>query len=474
MTSMNDRNTLSRRDAIRTGVAALAGGAATMAFGSGTSALAFALQRTRTMIKDVQTMMMQGGRTYTLVRIIADNGQYGIGEAYGSPGVSVAEQILAIKPRLVGKNPHDIDVIYTNLDRGAPSLSGTRTDGSAHNLLRAASGIEMALWDLAGKLLGVPLSELFGGRFREHVRAYRSTNPADPWNKESCREWAAMIREHPSGFTASKVGVFRTNSIWTAPAPAPPAAGRAAGPGVGGGAAPAPARGGGGRITPYLDATKDTGNRHLTTMELRRIGQAFENIREAIGWEHDIMCHCHWEMDLASAIQLARVLEPVKPFFLEDPLMVDYNESWNRLVDASPVTIMMGENLARREGFRPFITNQACHIVNPDLRNSGGFLETKRIADMASVYGIAMCSHNTASQVHTYQVAQWATSIRDYLMGETVTGTGTWMDQVVQLDGPYIEKGYINASDKPGTGVELNKDVVIAHLATGAQWWGDL
>jgi L-alanine-DL-glutamate epimerase-like enolase superfamily enzyme len=209
-------------------------------------------------------------------------------------------------------------------------------------------------------------------------------------------------------------------------------------------------------------------------MELRRIGQAFENMREAVGWEHDIMCHCHWEMDLASAIQLARVLEPVKPFFLEDPLMVDYNESWDRLMEASPVTIMMGENLARREGFRPFIVNQACHIINPDLRNSGGFLETKRIADLASLYGISMCTHNTASQVHTYQVAQWATTIRDYLMGETVTGTGSWMDEVVKLDAPYFEKGYIKASDKPGTGVELNKEVVVAHLAQGAQWWGDL
>jgi L-alanine-DL-glutamate epimerase-like enolase superfamily enzyme len=472
---------LSRRDALRAGAAALAGGAATMAFGSSTSALAYALQRTKAKIKDVQTMMLQGGRTYTLVRIVADNGVYGIGEAYGSPGVSVADQILSIKPRLVGKSPHDIDVIYTNLDRGAPSLSGTRTDGSAHNLLRAASGIDMALWDLSGKLLGAPISDLFGGRFRERVRMYRSTSPANPWDKASCREWAQMIKEHPSGFTASKVGVFRTSSIWTTPpaeqagrggAPAP--AGRGGGAGPAGAAAPAAAGRAGGRAAPYLDATKDTGNRHLTTMELVRIGQAFENMREAVGWEHDIMCHCHWEMDLASAIQLARVLEPVKPFFLEDPLMVDYSESWDRLMEASPVTIMMGENLARREGFRPFIVNQACHIINPDLRNSGGFLETKRIADLGSLYGISMCTHNTASQVHTYQVAQWATSIRDYLMGETVTGGGGFMDEVVKVDTPYIEKGYIKANDRPGTGVELNKEVVVAHLAQGAQWWGDL
>src|SRR5689334_10944363 len=101
--------TVSRRELIRTGTAALAAGAASMALGPQLSA---ALQKARTRIKDIQTMMMQGGRTYTLVRIITDDGHYGVGEAYGSPGVSVADQILSLKPQLVGKNPHDIDVIY--------------------------------------------------------------------------------------------------------------------------------------------------------------------------------------------------------------------------------------------------------------------------------------------------------------------------------------------------------------------------
>ena len=448
MSTNNTRDKLSRRDVIRAGTVAMAAGAATLVFGNALTALA----RTRTKIKDVQTMTIQSGRTYVLVRIITDDGHYGIGEAYGTPGVSVADQILALKPTLVGKNPQEIDVLYTFLGDGAASLSGTRTDGSAHNLMRAASGIEMALWDLAGKLLGTPTSELLGGKFRDHVRVYDHSRPSNPFDKAVCRDWAAQLKQHPSGFTAHKVDIQRTGTLWDTP----PTQANAQAP------------------TRILDNGKDPGNRHLTTLELRRIGQAFENMREAIGWEHDLMVHCHWELDLSSAIQLARVVEPVKPLFLEDPLGVDYNASWNRLVDASPVPILMGENLSRREGFLPFISNQACHIVNPDLRNSGGFLETKRIADMASVYGISLSTHNTGSQVYTYQAAQWAASIRDYLWGETVTGEGGWMDQVVQLDGPYIQKGYIKVSDKPGTGVELNKDVVMAHLAAGQRWWGDI
>jgi L-alanine-DL-glutamate epimerase-like enolase superfamily enzyme len=83
-----------------------------------------------------------------------------------------------------------------------------------------------------------------------------------------------------------------------------------------------------------------------------------------------------------------------------------------------------------------------------------------------------MANHNTGSQVFTYSTAQWASSIHDYMAVETITGQGGWMDQVLVLDGPYIKNGFIEVSNKPGTGIELNPDVVKAHLATGEKWWG--
>src|SRR5262249_26232588 len=116
--------------------------------------------------------------------------------------------------------------------------------------------------------------------------------------------------------------------------------------------------------------------------------------------------------------------------------------------------------------------NQGCDIVNPDLRNSGGLLETKRIADMAAVWGLPMSNHNTGSQVYTWTAIQWAASIRDYIACETVTGQGNWMDQVLVLDQPYIKHGFIQGPDMPGLGIELNPDVVKAHLAPGEAWWG--
>jgi L-alanine-DL-glutamate epimerase-like enolase superfamily enzyme len=378
---------------------------------------------------------LKGPRTYTLVKVVADDGLYGIAEAYGSPAIGVKDQVLGMKPLLVGKDPLEIDTIYTFMGSHGDSLSGSRTDGSAHSLMRAASGIEMALWDLAGKALGVPTTTLLGGKFREKVRVYDHEAPRNMLDKASCRQWVEKIKADPSGFTAHKFGFPHTN--------------------------------------PANDKGRDLSNRVLTTKELIQIRQGFENCREAIGWDHDIMVHCHWEFDVRTAIQLAEAVEPIKPLWLEDPLQeVEYSEGWKRLSAASRVPICTGENTERREGFKDFIVNQGCDIIHPDLRNSGGFLETKRIADMASVFGLPIATHNTGSQLHTWATCQWAGSIRDYMACETVTGIGNWMDQLLQLDGPYIKDGFIRITDKPGLGVDLNPDVVKAHLAPGEQWWG--
>lgn len=398
-----------------------------------------ASERKRVKIRDVQVMMLQGpSRTYTLVKVTSDAGVYGIAEAYGSPGVGVKEQILSLKPWLVGKDPLEIDALYTHMGEGTSNLSGTRTDGSAHNLMRAVSGIEMALWDLAGKVLEVPTTTLLGGRFRDKVRVYDHAAPRNMFDKASTAEWAAKAKAHPSGFTCHKFGLQ----------------------------AEPPASGG------QRPSVADDPSRVLSPKKLMAVQTGWESCRDAIGWDHDLMVHCHWEFDLRTSIQIAEAVESAKPVWLEDPLPPDYTDSWKRLSLASKVPICMGENLARREGFLGFIVNQGCDILHPDLRNSGGFLETKRIADMAHVFGMPMANHNTGSQVNTYASAQWAASIRDYIALETITGEGGWMDQVLLLDGPYIKDGFIEVTDKPGLGIELNPDIVRAHLAPGETWWG--
>ena len=169
-----------------------------------------AAERKRVKIRDVQVMVMQGAsRNYTLIKITSDAGLYGIAEAYGTPGVGVKEQVLSLKPWLVGKDPLEIDKLYTQMGEGTRDLSGTRTDGSAHNLMRAVSGIEMALWDLAGKILEVPTSTLLGGKFRDKVRVYDHAAPRNMLDKASVADWAAKVKAHPSGSPATSSD-FRT------------------------------------------------------------------------------------------------------------------------------------------------------------------------------------------------------------------------------------------------------------------------
>jgi L-alanine-DL-glutamate epimerase-like enolase superfamily enzyme len=153
-------------------------------------------------------------------------------------------------------------------------------------------------------------------------------------------------------------------------------------------------------------------------------------------------------------------------------MIPDYSESWKRLVASSRVPICTGENLSRRQGFKDFILNQALDIAQPDIRNTGGLLETKRIADLAEIFGVPMANHNTGSLVCTMATIQWAAAVRDYTACETVLGRGGWMDEVLVLAGRPVRDGFIEVPNKPGLGLELNPDVVKAHLAPGETWWG--
>jgi len=416
---------LTRRSFLQTAAA----GAATAGWLLNYRALA-ATMKGKTKIRDVRTMVVDGGRTtgrnYTYVRIDTDQGPWGFGEAYGTPGIGIKEQVHALKPMLVGQDPLEIETILVKLDR--------HNDGSAHSFYRAISGIDMALFDLAGKILNVPVSTLLGGRKRDKVRVYDHAAPRNMWDKASCKEWAARCKENKSGFTCHKFSLRHTDA--------------------------------------KEDPGRDLANRLLSSKELRLVRQGFENCREAIGDEHDIMVHCHWEYDLRTSIDLAKAVAPIKPVWLEDPLPVAYSESWKRLAEMCEVPLCTGENWMRRAEAQPFIVNSACDILHPDLRNSGGFLETRKMADLADLYFLPMATHNTGSVINTLGTCHWASTIRDFLACETIVGKNDWMDDVVLHEGPVIQGGFVAIPDKPGLGLELNPDTVKAHLGAGEQWWG--
>ncbi|HVA00998.1 MAG TPA: mandelate racemase/muconate lactonizing enzyme family protein [Terriglobia bacterium] len=421
-----------RRDFLKTLAAAVPASAALPAY----QAMAAPLRK-KVKITDVKVMVVQGTAPWNMVKIETDGGVTGIGEAYWGRGVK--DVILGyLRSLAVGEDPLNIEPLYSKMvlsTSGAGSLAGVT--------VTAISGVEIALWDLAGKLLGVPVYTLLGGKYRDGVRAYWTGQPEDILSPASCREFASMVKNSPLGITAVKPAFY---SIPALPTPWHPS-------------------------SDHLYGIPTT---HLTRQALSQITRGYENLRAALGEEIDIAVHCHWEYDLIDALELARAVAPIKPMWLEDPMPPAYSESWSKLTQESPVPILTGENLYKREGFAPFILNQGCHMVQIDIPKAGGLLESKKIADMAALYYLPICSHNASSPVGTIASAHAAASMRDFRAQEFSPGTlkPEEYEKAVIYDGPVIQDGKWRILDKPGLGVELNEDYVRAHLLPGEEWWG--
>ncbi len=395
-----------------------------------------ASMRKKVKVTDVKCMRLEGTLDWNVVKIETDSGLYGISEAYWGRGIK--EIVLGfLRDQLVGQDPVGVEVLYTKMIRtmgGAGSQAGT--------IVSAIGGVEVALWDLAGKILDAPVYELLGGKYRDGVRAYWTSEPRDALDPASCREYAARLKSHPFGFTAIK------SQADSYPRQYDPQS---------------------------REPGHDPNARQLTRKDLSRIALGFANLRQAVGEDIDIAVHCHWQFDWIDALELARAVAPIKPMWLEDPMAPEFCGSWVKLTQASPVPILTGENLYRRQGFEPFVVNQGCNIIQIDIPKAGGLLESKKIADLADVYSIPVCAHNVAGPLGTVASAHCAASIRDFRCHEFALGSQltpeSWSNFVI-YDGPVIKDGKIRILDKPGLGVELNEDHVRSHLAPGEKWWG--
>lgn len=393
----------------------------------------YAALKGKVRITDVKCMIIRGTWDWNLIRIETDSGLSGIGEAYWGAGVQdIVHTIL--KPHLLGEDPLNVDKLYTKMlmrNAGAGALAGVT--------VTAASGVEIALWDLAGRILETPACNLLGGRFRDRVRFYRTMqNPTDVNNPNSFREHVRAARAEKFGWTAFK---FQGDGIPVAADPN------------------------------FREPGHDPYTRHLTTRDIRRIVNGMSAVREELGPDIDFGIECHWRYDTRDVITLARALEPLNPMWLEDPVPPGNPKAMARVTHSVNVPICTGENLYGRDQFRDLIELQACDIVHIDIPKSGGLLESKRISDMAESYYIATAAHNPASPVGTIASAHAAASMRNFRVHELARYIPWWQDLVLH-DGPIFENGYLTIQDKPGYGIELNPDVARAHLAPGQLWWG--
>jgi L-alanine-DL-glutamate epimerase-like enolase superfamily enzyme len=389
--------------------------------------------RKKVKITDVKCMIVRGTWDWNLIKIETDSGDYGIGEAYWGWGVKDLV-INKMKGIVVGEDPLNVDKLYTKMLRdsaGAGAIGGVT--------VTAATGIEIALWDLAGRLLETPVCNLLGGRYRDRVRFYRTTQiPNNPQDLQSWRDLVHRTMAERWGWTAMKVqgdGIPRA-------------------------------------LDPdYKEPGHDPYLRNLTKKDIRDIVQRMEVVRETLGRDADFAIDLHWHYDTQDAIQLARALGDVNPMWIEDPVPPENPEAMAYVRRHSPIPICTGENLYGFAGFEKLIELQGCDAIHIDIPKSGGLAESKRISEFAASYDIWTAAHNPASPVGTIASAHAASAMRNFRIHELANWIDWWPDLVVH-EGPIWDNGYLTIQDKPGLGIEINEEVAKAHLAPGESWWG--
>ncbi len=373
-----------------------------------------------TAIKCLQLDNLLGG---CLIRIETDSGLIGYGEA-GSTADAARARIKGFQQFLIGEDPLAIA-------RHFSLMTSQQHNFRAH--IPTISGIDIALWDLAGKILDKPLYKLLGGPIRPAAPVYSHGNFKNMLDETEVREWAAKVKSAPEGFNTFKfgyVGVDRSDRA------------------------------------PYVQT--------LDQSVFNKNAKGFAIVRSALGDDFQIAMHCLGEFDTRSAIGLSRAIEPTHPTWIEDPLNIEYSEGWLELKRSTTVPVLTGEKLELVNGFRPFLDNGAVDIVHPDPSFAGGVTGVRQIADFAQLTRIPVGLHSgPCSLVHFYASVHISSAIENFFKIENALGEFRGHVEKMAANGePAVRGSVIKYPQGPGLGLDLNEDYLKQHMAKGETWWG--
>jgi galactonate dehydratase len=377
-------------------------------------------------ITDLSTTVVDGNFPWTIVTIETDEGVTGIGECYPSPGV---HEVITdyLEPVLVGENPLDVERLYYLMRE---SLSGRGSQEGIGTI--AISGVEIALWDAAGKLLDQPVYQLLGGKMREEVRIYADCHAGEAM-VESAEEGQEEATYEPEAYAqAARNAVDEGFEI----------------------------------VKFDLDVPSgrelDRKSRHFDPPEIEHKRRVVEAVTEEIGHDAEVAVDLHWNFSPETAERLCRAIEPYDIAWIEDPLPPENTDAMRELQRRTDVTILTGENRYGRHGFRDLIEQQAVDFLAPDVPKTGGIAETKKIADMAEAYYQALVPHNIGSPVATVATAHVGATVPNFLAVEYHAREVPWWEDLVVGD-DLIQNGRLTVPDGPGLGIELDWDAVEEH-----------
>ena len=373
-------------------------------------------------ITDIKTAATSGHGMHLWVKVETDAGITGIGECVHG-GMQAIAIIGYLKERLIGADPFTIDAHFEGLRRGH-----VFDGGMSGALITALTGIEIALWDLKGKALKVPIYELLGGKFRDKIRVYADCEVNPGMDFDQIKQVVDGVLER--GFTAFKIDVDGGDA-----------------------------------------KNKDSFNKTASEWEHDRMVRLVEMAHRAAGDEIAVGVDVHTNLDVPSAIRLARDLEEFHVMWLEEPVPPENYDAMREVKRASSTPICSGENLYLRHGFRDLIEKQAVDMIMPDIPKCGGLSECRKIANLAELYYIPFAPHNVASPIGTLASAHVCATVPNFLIIEFHWLQRDYWTTIIQEKEDIIKDGYIHMSDRPGIGVELDEEVGRQHQYPGTAWF---
>jgi len=365
-----------------------------------------------------------------LLRIDTNQGICGYGEVRDGGSKNYA---LMLKSRILNENPCNVERIFKKIKQ----FGGHARQGGG------VSGIEMALWDLAGKAYGVPVYQLLGGKYRDKIRLYTDTTQSnDP------ETFAKRLKERvDKGYTFLKMDlgiglISQTPGALNAPLNYD--------------------------WRQYWQTMHPFTGVQITDKGLEMMAAYVAKVRELVGYEVPLAADHFGHINVNSCIRLGKALEKYQMAWLEDLVPWQYTDMWKEITHAIDVNTLTGEDIFSKEEFKKLVDARAVDMIHPDLATTGGILETKKIGDYAEENGVAMAMHFAGSPVSFLANIHCAAATQNFIALEHHSvDVPWWEDLVTGIEKPLVKDGFATVPNTPGLGVELNLETVKQHLIEG-------
>ncbi|MTI18205.1 mandelate racemase/muconate lactonizing enzyme family protein [Rhodobacteraceae bacterium RKSG542] len=392
-------------------------------------------------IKAIESINLREFRNVTWIRVHADTGVYGLGETfYGTEAVcGYLHETLA--PSLIGKDPREIDNISRMMLNPVCGFNSTGAE------MRAASAVDIALWDLAGKTLGVPVHQLLGGKSREKLRVYNTCagyQYVRDKQVNTTEDWSTI--SEPEG-PYEDLEAFLTD--------AGPLAQSLLDMGITGM-----------KIWPFDQFAVKHNGTYISPEDLEAGLRPFKQIREAVGEKMDIHVELHSVWNLPMAEKIARALKPYNVFWLEDPIKMTNADALAEYARRAETWVTASENLATRWSFRELFEKKATDVCMLDIGWCGGLTEAKKIATMAETYELPVAPHDCTGPGLLTAAVHLSFNLPNALVQEMVRAFYYGWYQQLMTGLPVLENGYFNVPTAPGLGIDLVPEVFTRDDAT--------